>query len=175
MDFILAVGGGSVIDSAKAIAYGASIKGDVWDFYSGKRKPETSMPVGAILTIAASGSEMSYCSIITKEKGNLKRVCNSDLGRCRFVIKNPELTYTLSKYQTACGCIDILMHTMERYFSSELSMEVTDGLSESIMRTVIHNAKILMKDPGNYKARAEIMWASSLSHNDLTGCGALSD
>ena len=175
VDFILAVGGGSVIDTAKAIAYGAANEGDVWDFYNGKRKPVACLPVGAVLTIAASGSEMSYCSIITNESGNLKRACNSDLGRCKFVVMNPELTYTLPKWQTACGCTDILMHSIERYFSSESSMEVTDGISESIMRTVIHNSKILMKEPDNYKARAEIMWASSLSHNDLTGCGSESD
>ncbi len=175
IDFILAVGGGSVIDTAKAIAYGVANEGDVWDFYNGKRKPAACLPVGAVLTIAASGSEMSYCSMITNESGNLKRACNSDLGRCKFVLMNPELTFTLPKWQTACGCTDILMHSMERYFSSESSMEVTDGISESIMRTVIHNSKILMKEPENYKARAEIMWASSLSHNDLTGCGAASD
>ncbi|HCT64198.1 MAG TPA: NADH-dependent alcohol dehydrogenase [Lachnospiraceae bacterium] len=175
IDFILAVGGGSVIDTAKAIAYGVANEGDVWDFYNGKRKPAACLPVGAVLTIAASGSEMSYCSMITNESGNLKRACNSDLGRCKFVVMNPELTFTLPKWQTACGCTDILMHSMERYFSSESSMEVTDGISESIMRTVIHNSKILMKEPENYKARAEIMWASSLSHNDLTGCGSASD
>ncbi len=175
VDFILAVGGGSVIDTGKAIAYGAANEGDVWDFYNGRRKPSASLPVGAVLTIAASGSEMSYCSIITNEAGNLKRACNSDLGRCKFVIMNPELTYTLPKWQTACGCTDILMHSLERYFSSEPSMEVTDGISESLMRTVIHNSRILMKEPDHYKARAEIMWASSLSHNDLTGCGSSSD
>lgn len=175
IDFILAVGGGSVIDTAKAIGYGVTNEGDVWHFYNGKRKPSSCLPIGTILTIAGSGSEMSYCSIITNEDGNLKRACNSDLGRCKFVIMNPELTYTLPKWQTACGCTDILMHSMERYFSSEPSMEVTDKISESIMRTVIHNSKILMKDPKNYKARAEIMWAASLSHNDLTGCGAASD
>ena len=175
IDFILAVGGGSVIDTAKAIGYGVTNEGDVWHFYNGKRKPSSCLPIGTILTIAGSGSEMSYCSIITNEDGNLKRACNSDLGRCKFVIMNPELTYTLPKWQTACGCTDILMHSMERYFSSEPSMEVTDKISESIMRTVIHNSKILMKDPKNYKARAEIMWTASLSHNDLTGCGAVSD
>lgn len=123
IDFILAIGGGSVIDTAKVIGYGVANSGDVWDFYPGKRKPEACLPIGVILTVAAAGSEISYCSIITNENGNLKRGCNSDLGRCKFVIMNPKLTYTLSKYQTACGCVDILMHSMERYFSSETAME----------------------------------------------------
>lgn len=175
VDFILAVGGGSVIDTAKAIGYGAADRGDVWDFFTNKRRPAASLPVGVVLTAAAAGSEMSYCSIITNEEGGLKRGCNSDLGRCKFVIMNPELTCTLPRYQTACGCTDILMHSMERYFSCKPSMEITDGISESIMRTVIHNAPILMTEPENYKARAEIMWAASLSHNDLTGCGAPGD
>lgn len=175
VDFILAVGGGSVIDSAKAIGYGMVNDCDVWDLYEGKVKPIGCLPIGAILTISAAGSEMSNSSVITNEEGWLKRACNTEYGRCKFAIMNPELTYTLPKYQTASGCTDILMHTMERYFTTVESMQLTDSISEGLMRTVIYNTKILMKDPENYKARAEIMWAGSLSHNDLTGCGSIGD
>lgn len=173
VDFILAVGGGSVIDSAKGIGYGLANDGDVWDFYAGTRKPAACMPIGVVLTIAAAGSEMSNSSVITKEEegGDLKRGCNSDLCRPRFAVMNPELTFTLPDYQTACGCTDILMHTMERYFTSGGNMGLTDGLAEGLMRTVIANARILKRNPADYDARAEVMWASSLSHNGLTGCG----
>lgn len=171
VDFILAVGGGSAIDSAKAIGYGAANEGDVWDLFEGKREPAGCLPIGVVLTIAAAGSEMSNSCVITKEEGWLKRACNTDYGRCRFAIMNPELTYTLPQYQTQSGCADILMHTMERYFSGENTMELTDSISEALMRTVINNALILMEEPANYEARAEIMWAGSLSHNGLTGCG----
>ncbi len=171
VDFILAVGGGSVIDSAKAIAYGAVDEGDVWDFYARKRKAAACLPVGTVLTIAATGSEMSNSSVITREEGLLKRAYNDDLARPVFAVMNPELTMTLPAYQTACGCTDILMHTMERYFTSGGNMEITDAIAEGLMRTVIRNAQILRDDPENYDARAEVMWAGSLSHNGLTGCG----
>jgi hypothetical protein len=171
VDFILAVGGGSVLDSAKAIGYGVCCGGDVWDFYDGKRKPTACLPIGVVLTIAASGSEMSNSSVITKEEGQLKRACNTNYGRPLFAIMNPQLTTTLPAYQTACGCTDILMHTMERYFTNGGNMKLTDSIAEAIMRTVIANAKILHVAPDNYDARAEIMWAGSLSHNGLTGCG----
>ena len=171
VDFILAVGGGSVIDSAKAIGYGVANEGDVWDFYEGVRSPRACLPIGAVLTIAAAGSEMSNSSVITNEDGKLKRGYDNDLCRCRFAVMNPELTYTLPDYQTQCGCVDILMHTMERYFNAGDNMELTDGISEALMRTVMENACILKKEPQNYKARAEVMWAGSLSHNGLTGCG----
>lgn len=171
VDFILAVGGGSAIDSAKAIGYGAANEGDVWDLFEGKSEPAGCLPIGVVLTIAAAGSEMSNSCVITKEEGWLKRACNTDYGRCRFAIMNPKLTYTLPQYQTQSGCADILMHTMERYFSGENTMELTDSISEALMRTVIKNALILMEEPENYEARAEIMWAGSLSHNGLTGCG----
>ncbi|MGB8452874.1 MAG: iron-containing alcohol dehydrogenase [Anaerocolumna sp.] len=171
VDFILAVGGGSAIDSAKAIGYGMADDCDVWDLFVGKQSPVGCLPVGVILTIAAAGSEMSNSCVITKEEGWLKRACNTDYGRCRFAIMNPELTYTLPQYQTQSGCADILMHTMERYFSTGSTMELTDSISEALMRTVIQNAKILMEEPQNYQARAEIMWAGSVSHNGLTGCG----
>ena len=171
VDFILAVGGGSVIDSAKAIGYGVYHGGDVWDFYNFKRTPEGCLPIGAVLTIAAAGSEMSDSSVITNDETWEKRGVNSNYCRVKFAVMNPELTLTLPAYQTACGCADILMHTMERYFNHGDNMELTDGIAEALMRTVIKNAKILVKEPENYNARAEVMWAGSLSHNGLTGCG----
>ncbi len=170
-DFILAVGGGSVIDSAKAIAYGVSNEGDVWDFYKKTRVPSSSVPVGVVLTIAAAGSEMSNSSVITNDATSEKRGCNCDLSRCKFAVMNPELTMTLPEYQTESGCVDIMMHTMERYFNCGENSEITSVIAEGLLRTVIKNAKILLQDPLNYNARAEIMWASSLSHNGLTGCG----
>ncbi|ERK30473.1 iron-containing alcohol dehydrogenase [Clostridium intestinale] len=175
VDFILAIGGGSVIDSAKAIGYGMANDCDVWDFYMKKAIPTGCLPIGTILTLSAAGSEMSNSSVITNEEGWLKRGCNSDYCRPKFAIMNPELTYTLPPYQTASGSTDILMHTMERYFTQGGTMELTDGISEALMRTVINNSKILMKDPTNYEARAEVMWAGSLSHNGLTGCGSIGD
>lgn len=171
VDFLLGVGGGSAIDSAKAIGYGVANGGDVWDFYDGKRKATGCLPLGVILTIAATGSEMSDSSVITKEDGLIKRGYSSDYGRAKFAIMNPELTMTLPDYQTACGCADIMMHTMERYFTNGGNMEITDSMAEALLRTVMANAEILVKDPKNYDARAEVMWAGSLSHNGLTGCG----
>ena len=171
VDFILAVGGGSVIDSAKAIGYGMCMDGDVWELYNHTRRATGCLPIGVILTIAASGSEMSDSSVITKEEGGIKRGYNDDICRPKFAIMNPELTMTLPDYQTACGCTDILMHTMERYFVQGDAMEITDSIAEALMRTVIKQAKILRDDPKNYDARAEVMWAGSLSHNGLTGCG----
>ncbi len=171
VDFLLAVGGGSTIDSAKAIGYGAANEGDVWDFYDNKRKAAACLPIGVVLTLAATGSEMSDSSVITREEGRMKRGYNSDLCRPRFAVMDPELTMTLPDYQTACGCADILMHTMERYFTNGGNMEITDALAEGLLRTVMRNALILSEDPQNYNARAEIMWAGSLSHNGLTGCG----
>ena len=171
VDFLLAVGGGTAIASDKAIGYGVMNGGDVWDFYDYKRKATSSMPLGVILTLAATGSEMSDSSVITKEEGLVKRGYSSDFGRPKFAILNPELTMTLPDYQTACGCTDIMMHTMERYFTNGGNMELTDSMAEALLRTVKENAKILAKDPKNYDARAEVMWAGSLSHNGLTGCG----
>lgn len=173
VDFILAVGGGSVIDSAKAIGYGvANPWTDVWNFYLKTEVPTACLPLGVIPTIAASGSEMSNSSVITNEDGWLKRgAAKCDLCRPKFALMNPKLTYSLPQYQTESGCVDILMHTMERYFVNIETMEITDSISESLMQTVIYNARILMREPDNYTARAEIMWAGSLSHNGLTGCG----
>lgn len=171
VDFILAIGGGSVVDSSKAIGYGYASGGDVFDFFSFKRKPTACLPIGVILTIAAAGSEMSNSCVITNEDGAIKRGCSSDLGRPKFALLNPELTMTLPAYQTSCGCTDILMHTMERYFTPNGNLEITDGIAEALMRTVIENSLVLMENPNDYKARAEIMWSGSLSHNGLTGCG----
>ncbi|MCD8346754.1 MAG: iron-containing alcohol dehydrogenase [Lachnospiraceae bacterium] len=171
VDFLLAVGGGSVIDSTKAIGYGLANEGDVWDFYDRKRQAAGCMPLGAVLTIAAAGSEMSDSSVITNEDGWIKRGYSSNYCRCRFAVMDPELTYTLPDYQTQSGCVDIMMHTMERYFNLSDNMELTDGISEALIRTVMKNAIILKQNPSDYNARAEVMWASSLSHNGLTGCG----
>ncbi|MGN0294038.1 MAG: iron-containing alcohol dehydrogenase [Lachnospiraceae bacterium] len=173
VDFLLAVGGGSVIDSAKAIGYGVANEGELWDFYEKIRKPQACLPVGAVLTIAAAGSEMSNSCVITNDEMEnwRKKGCSSDLGRCRFAVMNPELTMTLPEYQTQSGCVDIMMHTMERYFNRVENMELTDGISENLLKTVMKNARILMEEPDNYDARAEVMWAGSLSHNGLTGCG----
>ena len=173
VDFLLAVGGGSVIDSCKAIGYGlANPETDVWNFFLRTETPKACLPVGVILTIAASGSEMSNSCVITNEEGWLKRsTARNDLCRPRFAILNPRLTYTLPQYQTESGCVDILMHTMERYFVLEDTMEITDKIAQDVMKNVMKYAKILKKDPENYEARAEIMWCGSLSHNGLTGCG----
>lgn len=172
IDFILAIGGGSVIDSAKAIAYGLTEpERDVWELYKRERKAKGCLPIGTILTIAASGSEMSNSSVITNEQTGEKRSYNDDIGRSKFAIMNPELTMTLPDYQTMSGCVDIMMHTMERYFTNGGNMEITDSISEALLKTVMKQAEILHKEPGNYEARAEVMWAGSLSHNGLTGCG----
>lgn len=169
VDFLLAVGGGSVVDSVKAIGYGLKYNGDVWDFYTGQLKPAACAPLGAVVTIAAAGSEMSDSSVITNEKGNLKRSFGSDYCRPQFAVMNPELTYSVSPYQTACGCVDIIAHVMERYFTNDTETELRDQMSEGLMRTVMHYARIAMDTPANYNARAQIMWASSLAHNSLLG------
>lgn len=175
VDFILAVGGGSVIDSAKAIGYGAGYDGDVWDFWEGKAIPQSCLPIGVVLTIPAAGSEMSSSCVITKDDGLLKRGVNSDLCRCRFAVMNPERTFTLPPYQTAAGATDIIMHTLERYFSKHVDMNLTDAIAEALMRTVMDSAAVVMREPENYRHRAQIMWAGSLSHNDLTECGMEKD
>ena len=175
VDFILAVGGGSVIDSSKAIGYGVPYNGDVWDFWCGKSIPQACMPLGVVLTIPAAGSEMSSSCVITKDDGLLKRGINSDLCRCRFAVMNPERTYTLPPYQTAAGATDIMMHTMERYFSKYEEMTLTDAIAEAILRTVKDSALVVMEHPEDYRQRAQIMWAGSLAHNDLTECGTEKD
>ena len=175
VNFILAVGGGSVIDSSKAIGYGVGYPGDVWDFWDGKAVPQSCLPIGVVLTIPAAGSEMSSSAVITNDEGMLKRGINSDLCRCKFAIMNPERTYTLPPYQTAAGATDIMMHTMERYFSKHEDAILTDAIAEALLRTVKDSAPVVLKEPENYTHRAAIMWASSLSHNDLTECGTEKD
>lgn len=177
VDFILAVGGGSVIDSAKAIAYGVANEGDIWDYYEKKKTITGSLPTAAVLTIAAAGSEMSNASVITNEKGWLKRGLSTNYAYCRFAIMNPELTYTLPAYQTASGCTDIILHTLERYFTapSTKNMELTDGIAEQLLRTLMRNCFKALKNPQDYDARAEIMWCGTLSHNDITGDRSFGD
>lgn len=171
VEMILAVGGGSAIDSSKYTALGAKTDVDVWDFCMGKEKPKDALPVGCILTLAAAGSEMSASAVVTNLELNMKKGCTTDFNRCKFAIMNPELTFTVSKYQTACGVVDIMAHTMERYFTTAEPTDLTDRISESILKSVINAGKILMENPKDYNARANMMWASSLSHNNLTGCG----
>ena len=175
VDFILAVGGGSVIDSAKAIGYGSLYDGDVWDFWAGKAVPGACLPIGVVLTIPAAGSEMSSSCVITKDDGLIKRGINSDICRCRFAVMNPERTYTLPPYQTAAGATDIMMHTMERYFSKYEDMTLTDAIAEALLKTVKDAALVVMEHPEDYRYRAQIMWAGSLAHNDLTECGTEKD
>lgn len=172
VDFILAVGGGSVIDSAKAIGMGAAGGGDVWDYYEDKRTPEATVPVGVILTVAAAGSEMSKSSVITNDNTWVKRGRNAELSRPVFAILNPEFTVSVPAYPTACGCADIFMHTLERYLVSGETLKLTDSMAEALMTTVIAASKVVMRDLTNVKARAELMWAGSLSHNGLTACGS---
>ena len=164
VDFILAVGGGSVIDSAKAIGYGVDYEGPVWDLWEGKAVPHSCLPIGVVLTIPAAGSEMSSSCVITKDEGLIKRGINSDLCRARFCVMNPERTFTLPAYQTAAGATDIMMHTMERYFSKYEDMSLTDAISEALLRTVKNCAIAVLKNPED-----------SLAHNDLTECGTEKD
>jgi len=171
-DFLLAVGGGSVIDTAKAIAYGlAEPEKDVWELFTNSRTAKKCLPVASILTIAAAGSETSKGCVITNTQTGEKRAYNDNLARPLFAVMNPNYTKTLPDYQTASGCVDIMMHTMERYFTNGGNMEITDSIAEGLLRTVMKNAVILHEDPLNDDARAEVMWAGSLAHNDLTGCG----
>jgi len=171
VEMILAVGGGSVLDSSKGTAVGAKTDIDVWEFHMGKAKPKSALPVGCILTIAAAGSEMSSSAVLTNTDTNMKKGSSTEFNRPKFAIMNPELTYSVSKYQTACGVVDIMSHTMERYFSVCDPTPLTDGIAESLLKTVVKTGKKLMDNLQDYDARATIMWASSLSHNGLTGCG----
>lgn len=173
VDFILAVGGGSVLDSAKAIGYGVYGGGDVWDFYCGNRKVEGTLPVGVILTLAATGSEMSDSSVITNDETDpiYKRGVNTDFGRVKFALLDPELTYTVSKYQTACGATDIMMHTLERYFHQGYALDFTDQMSFTLLKEVMKNAPVALEHPDDYDARANIMWCGTLSHNGLMATG----
>ncbi|MBQ0003720.1 MAG: iron-containing alcohol dehydrogenase [Treponema sp.] len=171
VDFILAVGGGSTIDSAKAIAMGVCYDGDFWDFYSGKAEPKKALPVGTILTIAAAGSEGSPDSVITKEKGMVKRGAGTDLIRPKFSILNPALTQTLPAYQTACGATDIMAHVCERYFTNTKNVETTDRLCEAVLLAMKNETPKVIADPNDYEARANIMWAGMVAHNNIVGVG----
>lgn len=171
VQLILAVGGGSAIDAAKYTAASASNDCDPWDFPTGRCVPQKGMPVACILTIAAAGSEMSCSAVISNTQLNMKRGFNNEINRCLFAICNPELTYTVSQYQTACGVVDIMAHTMERYFTVCSDTEITDRVAEGVLKAVISAGRTLRDNPEDYDARANMMWASSLSHNGLTGCG----
>lgn len=175
VDFILAVGGGSVIDSSKGISSGFYYDGDVWDLYLKKDRATKYLPVACVLTIPAAGSEMSDGSVVTNEEGWLKKDYGSDQLRCKFAVMNPERTFTLPAWQTACGATDMIMHTMERYFSHDDDMDVTDAIAEALMRTVKNVAPQVLAIPTDYHGRAQLMWAGSLAHNDLTGCGTTGD
>lgn len=170
VNFVLAVGGGSAMDSAKAIALGATYDGDFWDFYTGKTVTEA-IPVGVIVTLAGTGSEGSGDAVVTNENGMYKRCADGDVLRPKFAILNPELTTTLPPYQTASGIADIMAHCMERLFSHTKNVEVTDRLLEAILLTMIKEGKRAMQDPNNYEARANIMWAGMVAHNNITGVG----
>jgi len=176
IDFILVVGGGSTIDSAKAIAAGAEYDGDVWNFYSGDKVPvEKALPLGIILTIPAAGSEVSPDSVITDEDGLYKRFTSGESLISKFSILDPELTFTLSAKQTVIGVSDILAHIYERYFTQVKNAELTDRLAEATMKTVINNTRLVLRDLKDYNARAEIMWAGSIAHNDLLVTGKTGD
>lgn len=174
VDFILAVGGGSVIDSSKAIAIGVPYDGNFWDMYCGK-PVEKALPVATVLTIAAAGSEGSGDSVITKEDGMLKRGTGSDLLRPRFSIMDPSLTETLPSYQTACGATDIMAHVFERYFTNTTEVEITDRLCEAVLLTMVKETPRVIADPNNYDARANIMWAGTVAHTNLCGVGREQD
>lgn len=169
IDFILAVGGGSVIDSSKAIAYGVPYEGDVWDFYIGKAEATTCLPVATVLTIPAAGSEMSEASVITNEDGDIKLGYSNNICRSKFAIMNPERTFTLPPYQTAAGVTDIMLHTQERYFNTECDMTIADTIAEALLRTMKECVFAVLENPEDYRNRAQIMWAGSLAHNDVTG------
>ena len=171
-DMVLAVGGGSVIDTSKAVAHGTANPGnDLWEIWTKKVPLERSLPVGAVLTIPAAGSEMSDSAVLTNEEIGKKSGINSDLNRCAFAVMNPELAFTLPDYQLRCGITDIMMHTLERYFIPGKKCDLTDAISEGLIRTVVANGRLALKDRNDYDSMAEIMWASSISHNNLTECG----
>jgi alcohol dehydrogenase YqhD (iron-dependent ADH family) len=175
IDFILAVGGGSVIDSSKAIAYGVPYEGEVWDFYLGKDKATEMLPVACVLTIPAAGSEMSEASVITNEDGDVKLGYSNNLSRPKFAIMNPKRTFTLPPYQTAAGVTDMMMHTMERYFTKDDDMDLTTDIAEAMLRSMKDAIFAVLKNPEDYRYRAQIMWGGSLMHNGLTGCGVTDD
>ncbi len=176
VDFILAVGGGSVIDTAKGIACGALYSGDFWDFYCGKKIVEKALPVGVVLTIPAAGSEGSGNSVITKKDGLIKLSLRTESAlRPRFAVMNPELTFTLPPYQTACGIVDMMAHIFERYFSNTPDCEITDRVSEGVLKAIMTEAPKVMASPEDYEARANIMWSGTLAHNGVCGTGRVED
>ena len=175
IDFLLAVGGGSVLDTMKAVSHGLTCGSPIWDFYEGKRTVTAQMPMASVLTIAAAGSEMSNSSVLTNEETGVKRGVNTDFNRPLFAIMDPELTYTLPPYQTACGVTDIMMHTLDRYFSDTDGDGITDAIAEALLRDVMDAGRAALAQPDSYQARSEIMWCGSLSHNDLTGLGHTKD
>ena len=175
IDFILAVGGGSTIDSSKAIAMGAVYDGDFWDFYDGKASAAAALPIGVVQTIAAAGSEGSGDSVVTKEDGMLKRGASSEHIRPKFAVQNPALLCTLPAYQTACGITDIMAHVFERYFTNTLEVEITDRLCEAVLLTMVKEGPRAIADPANYQVRANIMWAGTVAHNGVVGCGRSQD
>jgi alcohol dehydrogenase YqhD (iron-dependent ADH family) len=175
LDFILALGGGSVIDSAKAIAAGVTYSGDVWDFYSDKARVEKALPLGAILTIPAAGSESSPGTVVTNEEGWYKRAFNSAHVYPRFSILNPELAFTLPKYQVACGASDMIAHLMERYFTNTQHVELTDRLIEATVKTIVHNVPLVLEKPNDYDAWAEVMWSGTVAHNGWLDTGRMTD
>ncbi len=175
VDFLLAVGGGSVIDSAKCIGYGVPYEGNVWDFYLGKATPTEMLPVACVLTIPAAGSEMSESSVITNEDGDVKLGYSNNLSRPKFAIMNPRRTFTLPPYQTAAGVTDMMMHTMERYFTKDDDMDFTTDVAEAMLRSIKNAVFAVLKNPEDYRYRAQIMWGGSLMHNGLTGCGITDD
>ena len=172
-DFILAVGGGSVIDTAKAIAHGAkNPETDIWKFWKREAELTASLPVGVVLTISAAGSETSMSAVLTNAETGEKRGFGTDFNRPRFAIMNPELTYSVPKYHIACGVVDILMHTIDRYFTQQTGEnEFTDAIAAALVKTVVKNAPVLLGDPENYDAASEVMWCGSVSHNGMTGLG----
>jgi len=175
-DFILAIGGGSVIDTAKAIALGiANPQTDVWKFWTRAAVADKALPVGVVLTISAAGSEMSDSAVLTNDETGEKRGFSTELNRPRFAVMNPELTFTLPKFQISCGIVDIMMHTLDRYFTPTEGNELTDEIAEALLRVAIKNGEIAFKNPHDYQAQSELMWCSSLSHNGLTGLGAAKD
>ncbi len=171
IDFVLAIGGGSVIDSAKSICVGAMVDFSPWQFSIHVKEPKASLPLGVILTLAASGSDMSNSCVITNDKTKEKRGFNSEVNRPKFAILNPELTYTVSAYQSACGVVDIMMHTLERFISNGEETPLTDAIAIGLLKAVYQAGKVVIQDPNNYEARATLLWANSLSHNGLTSCG----
>ncbi len=175
VDFILAVGGGSVIDTAKAIAAGACYPGDFWDFYGGDREPEKALPLGCVLTIAASGSEASPDSVITQDETMLKRETSADVLLPTFSVLNPELTETLPPHQTAAGIVDMYSHLLERYLTNTRDVEVTDRMIEGLMLAIIDQSALVMRDPSDYQARANLMWAATMAHNNMAGVGRSQD